>query len=164
MNEQTSITTPGSRFALATRPDGPLGWLRDEIDRLFEDFSFARPSRNLFAYPVSARSGAPTMEMVETETGYQVRFDLPGIDPSDIELELADGILKLSGERRAETETKDSGYLINERSYGSFSRQATLPPDIDPESLTAHLQDGVLRVDVKRSEDAASRSRKIKID
>lgn len=164
MNEQTAITSPGSRLPLPHRPDSPLGWLRDEIDRLFDDFSITRPARGIFAVPGTLRPASPAMEMVETDGGYQVRFDVPGIDPTDIALELVDGVLKLSGERHAETQTKEAGYLINERSYGAFSRQAMLPVDIDPDSLSAHMQDGVLRVDIKRSKEAEQRSRKIKID
>lgn len=169
MNEQIAATSPASNSpssspALPRRSDSPLGWLRDEIDRLFDDFAFSRPARTFFAMSPSARSTGPTMEMVETDGGYQVRFDVPGIDPTDLDLELVDGVLKLTGERHAESQTSDEGYLINERRYGAFARQASLPSDIDPDSLSAHMQDGVLRVDIKRSKEAERRSRKIKIN
>ncbi|MDE8653674.1 Hsp20/alpha crystallin family protein [Novosphingobium album (ex Liu et al. 2023)] len=163
MNEQTTISAPHARRAIEVKPEGPIGWLRDEIDRLFDDFSVNRPARGIFAFPGLPRDASPAVELVEKDGGYRLTVEVPGINEKDIDIELAEGVLTISGEKREESETKESGYLISERSYGAFRRQVTLPADIDPDSLEAKVCDGVLRLDMKKDKTAASKTRKIAI-
>lgn len=163
MNEQTTIPAPRAKRAVSLRSDGPLGWLRDEIDHLFDDFSLARPARGMFTLPSLSVEARPAVELVEKKDGYLMSVEVPGMAEKDLDVELAEGVLTISGEKREESETRESGYLISERSYGSFCRQVTLPSDIDPNSLKAKLSDGVLKLDVKKDKKAASRTRKIAI-
>lgn len=163
MNELTTISPSRPKRAIEVRSEGPLGWLRDEIDRLFEDFPIARTGRSLFTFPGIAGGTSPAVELVEKGNGYQMTVEVPGIDEKDIDIELADGVLTISGEKHQESETKESGYLIQERSYGSFRRQITLPSDVDSNSLEAKVRDGVLKLDMKKDEAAVSKTRKIAI-
>jgi HSP20 family protein len=163
MNEQTTIPTTRPKRAVEVRSEGPLGWLRDEIDRVFDDFSFNRPMRSVFAFPGFSGEAKPAVELVEKGNGYLMTVEVPGIEEKDIDVELAEGVLTISGEKREETETKDSGYIINERSYGAFRRQLTLPADVDPNTLEAKVRNGVLRLEMKKDKKAESRSRKIAI-
>lgn len=163
MNEQTTVPAPRPKRAVEVRSEGPLGWLRDEIDRLFEDFPLARAGRSAFAFPSFSVEAMPAVELVEKDGGYRMTVELPGIDEKDIDIELAEGVLTISGEKRGESEVKESGYLISERSYGSFRRQVTLPADVDPDSLDAKVRGGVLRLDMKKDKAAASKTRKIPI-
>lgn len=163
MNEQTTIPVARPKRAIEVRTEGPIGWLRDEIDRLFDDFSFTRPGRSLFSFPSLPGETKPAVELVEKDGGYRLTVEVPGIAEKDLDVELAEGVLTVSGEKREESETKESGYLISERNYGAFRRQLTLPADVDPDSLEAKVRDGVLRLDMKKDKNAASRTRKIAI-
>lgn len=163
MNEQAALSASRPKRAIEVKPDGPIGWLRDEIDRLFDDFSFSRPARSLFAFPGMASESSPAVELVERNGGYQLTVEVPGIDQKDIDIELAEGVVTISGEKREDSETKEAGYLIRERSYGAFRRQVTLPSDVDPDSLQAKVSDGVLKLDMKKDKDAANTTRKIAI-
>jgi HSP20 family protein len=98
--------------------------------------------------------------------GDRARFpvvELPGLEEKDIDVEFADGVLSVSGEKREESETKENGCLISERRYGSFRRQLTLPSDADPDTIEAKFKHGVLKLTMKKDEKAADRSKKIKI-
>lgn len=163
MNEQTSLLPLTIRRNIAAKPDGPIGWLRDEIDRLFEDFSFTRPSRSVFQWPSPGRSTAPALELVEKDRGYCLTIELPGIEQKDVSIELVDGIISVSGEKHSESEQNDNGFLISERDYGAFCRQVSLPSDVDPDTIKANMKDGILKIEMKQSKDAADRTRKIAI-
>lgn len=160
MNDQTPLP-PEQR-----RADGvglaPLTRLRDEIDRLFEDFSFARPPRSIFAFAARPEL-TPALELVATDGGYQLSMELPGLEEKYIDVEFADGVLRVSGEKREGSEKKEKGYLMSERRYGSFRRQLSLPTDVDPDTIEAKFRHGVLELDMKKDEQAASRAKKIKI-
>lgn len=162
MNETTPVPTKSNR-PVAVRSEGPLGWLRDEIDRLFDDFPLGRPARSLFNFPVQAGDARPALELVESERGYRLTMELPGIEEKDIDIELAEGVLTISGEKREERETKEAGCLISERSYGAFRRQIALPADVDADTLEAKVKNGVLSIEMKKDESATQRTRKIAI-
>lgn len=160
MNEQTTLpTSPRQTTGSAL---APLSRLRDEIDRLFEDFSFTRPPRSLFAFE-SGRALNPAMELAMTDAGYELSVELPGLEQKDIDIEFADGVLAVSGEKREESEKKQDGNLVSERRYGSFRRQLTVPADVDPETIEATFRNGVLKLTMKKDEQAANRTKKIKI-
>lgn len=136
--------------------------LRDEIDRLFDDLSFGRPARGIFAFP-AAMDVSPAMELTENKDHYGLSIELPGMDEKDIEVECADGVLTISGEKRQEAEDKADGYLLTERSYGAFKRQQTLPADVDPDGIEAKYSKGVLKLKLKKDKKAQSRVKKIAI-
>ena len=160
MTDQTTLPARQRRAEPAF--PAPLNRIRDEIDRLFDDLSFPRPGRSIFAFAPPAPL-TPAMELAAVNGGYEVSVELPGIAEKDIDVELAEGILTVSGEKREESEKKENGYLMSERRYGSFRRQLTLPADVDPESIQANFKDGVLKVAMKKDEKASDRARKIKI-
>ena len=159
MTKQTTVPAE-------TRPEAGLptvfGRLRNEIDRLFDDFSLAAPPRSIFAFPAATRF-SPAMELTDKKDHYELSLELPGMEEKDIDVECAEGMLTISGEKREEAEEKTDGYLVSERSYGSFRRQLTLPADVDPERIDAKFSQGVLKLNLKKDEKARSQSRKIKI-
>ena len=160
MSDQATMpakTRQDSPSALA-----PFNRLRDEIDRMIEDFRFTSPARSVFSFASEPRL-MPAMELSSHDGGYQLSVELPGLDQNDIEIEFADGVLTVSGEKREESEKKEKGYLLSERRYGSFRRQLTLPADADPASIKADFDKGILKVSMKKDEGAAGRVRKIKI-
>ncbi len=107
----------------------------------------------------------PTLDVRETETGVEVTAELPGVDESDIHLEINDDVLSLKGEKKVEKESADekSGMVLRERSYGSFSRAIRLPYAPDPGAVEARFDKGVLKVTAPRPKDVAERARRIKI-
>jgi HSP20 family protein len=161
MNEITSTPKSTAAAVRPTRADmlSPMGWLLNEIDRMFEDFG---PSRRVFNF--APQAVAPALEMVDDGKAYRLTAELPGLAESDVELNVADGRLTISGEKKEEQERKDKGYMLSERRYGSFRRQLTLPPDVDPKAITAKFKDGVLTITLPKDEQAASRTHKITIE
>lgn len=159
MTEQTSLPAK-----TRTEPTVPAIFtrLRDEIDRLFDDFSPVRAPRGIFTFPAVAEF-SPAMELTEKKDRYELSLELPGMDEKDIDVECAEGVLTIAGEKRQETEEKSDGYLVTERSYGSFKRQLTLPPDVDPEAIEAKYAKGVLKLKLKKDAKAESRVKKIAI-
>jgi HSP20 family protein len=160
MDDQTTL--PAEERRPATAMPAPLNRLRDEIDRLFEDFSFARPARPFFPFAGAGTLSPPT-ELSASDGGYQLSVELPGLEEKDIDIEFADGVLTISGEKREESEKKENGYLLSERRYGTFRRQLTLPTDANPETIEAKFKQGVLKLEMKKDEKARDRTRKITI-
>ncbi len=140
----------------------PFAWLRGEIDRLFDDF--ARPPRSIFNFGPRANAPIPALEMVEDDKNYRLTVELPGLTEQDVEINVADGALSISGEKKEEQERKEKGVLVSERSYGSFRRQIDLPNDVDPDGIKAAFKDGVLTVTLAKDETSAARTRKIAIE
>lgn len=103
---------------------------------------------------------APASEASGAENAYKISVELPGVDESDVDLSVADGVVTLKGEKKTEREEKGETWFFSERQYGSFSRSFRLPPDADPAGVDAALKDGVLTITVPRkSPEAAPESR-----
>jgi HSP20 family protein len=132
--------------------------LRDEIDKVFSDFS-----RDL---PMSLGNGTgflPAMELVETDKSVTVSFELAGLDRDDISISAVDQTLTVSGEKKSETETKEGAYYRSERSFGAFSRAIALPFKIDPAKVDAHFEKGLLTITLEKPADYQSSAHKIAI-
>src|SRR3954447_18401516 len=103
------------------------------------------------------RRWVPAMDLLETEEHFVLRADLPGLTQEDVQIELEDSTLTVSGERRTEHEDKQEGYYRVERAFGSFSRSLTLPKGIDAEAVTASFENGVLEIRVPKPEERKPR-------
>jgi HSP20 family protein len=130
-----------------------LGSLQNEMNRLFN---------TVFDTPAPANGGTlrrwmPAMDLVEADDHFVLRADLPGMSEDDIRIELEDGTLTVSGERKAEHESNGEGYHRVERAFGSFSRSLTLPKGIDAEAVTASFDRGVLEVRIPKPEQRKPR-------
>ena len=132
-------------------PFRELSSLQTEMNRLF-NAAFETPAGN-----GGARRWTPAMDVVETEDHFVLRADLPGLTEDDVNIELEDNVLTVSGERKVEHEEKREGFYRVERSFGSFSRSLTLPKGIDPEAVTAGFDKGVLEVRVPKPEQRKPR-------
>ncbi len=97
-------------------------------------------------------SWIPAMDLVETEDNLVLRADLPGMSEKDLTIEIKDGVLTISGERRAEHEEKGEGFHRVERSFGSFSRALSLPEGVNANQVAADFRDGVLEVRIPKPE------------
>jgi HSP20 family protein len=132
-------------------PFRELSSLQTEMNRLF-NAAFDTPPGN-----GGARRWTPAMDLVETDEHFVLRADLPGLTESDVNIELEDNVLTVSGERKAERQEKGEGFYRVERSFGSFSRALTLPKGIDPEGVKAEFDNGVLEVRVPKPEQRKPR-------
>src|ERR671922_3044210 len=115
----------GEEMAILMKPE-PFS---QEVNRLFN---------TLFdVTDAGVQRWVPAMDLVETDDHFVLRADLPGLGEDDVKIEFEDGTLTVSGERKAEHESKNEGYYRVERAFGSFSRSLTLPQGVDPEAVTA---------------------------
>ncbi|MGH6925401.1 MAG: Hsp20/alpha crystallin family protein [Propylenella sp.] len=139
---KTNVPVTRERGLFPTFPGFPLGSLQREMDRLFADFSrgFGTP-----ATPWSSEL-MPRMNIGETEGEIEFTAELPGIEEKDVEVTLADDVLTIRGEKKAEKEEKEKDYRLVERSFGSFSRSFQVPAGVDPARIRATIEKGVLTV------------------
>jgi HSP20 family protein len=97
-------------------------------------------------------SFVPAMDVTENDDSIVLRADLPGMSEDDVEIDVEDRVLTISGERRQEDEQESDGYRRVERVFGRFSRSLTLPDGVDPERVEAEFSDGVLEVRIPKPE------------
>jgi HSP20 family protein len=125
-------------------PARELDALQGDMNRLFDSFFGRREGAAGSGY--GTRRWLPPMDLVETEDHLVLRADLPGVEERDIDIEVKDGVLTVSGERKAQHEEKREGFHRVERSFGLFSRALELPKGVDPQSVSANFDKGVLEV------------------
>ena len=97
-------------------------------------------------------SFAPTLNLAETEASYELSADLPGIKPEDVNVEVQEGQITISGKREVEKEEQGKTFHRVERQYGEFRRTIALPLPVDEQKITAAYKDGVLTVNLPKSE------------
>lgn len=130
--------------------------LREAMDRLFED-SFIRPN----AWSGSAGQIAVPVDLWETSDAYHLRADLPGLTPDDIEINVTQGTVQISGETKASADVTSDGWLRQERRTGRFQRAFTLPVQIDPSRVRATFEHGVLDLVLTKADEVRPRSIKV---
>lgn len=100
---------------------------------------------------------APPVDIVETKDSYELRAELPGFAPDEINIEVDKGVLSITGEREFKEEKEDENYRRVERSYGRFSRSFSLPESVDAEAISADVEHGVLTVKLPKRPAATPR-------
>ena len=132
-------------------PFEELGTLHREMDRVF--------GRYVGEEPAAGPGWTPATEVRTGDDGWRVRMALPGIDPSQVHVDLQGGSLTISGER-TRTEENGPGYASEIR-YGRFERAFTLPAKVDAEKVSAHYENGMLELTLPLAE--AAKPRRIEI-
>jgi HSP20 family protein len=128
-----------------------LNSLQSEMNRLFNtafDSGSSGPALQRWV---------PAMDLVESGEQFVLRADLPGMSEEDIQIELEDGTLTVSGERKAEHEQREEGFHRVERSFGTFARSLTLPKGIDGDAVSASFDRGVLEIRIPKPEERKPR-------
>jgi HSP20 family protein len=170
--EQSKESVPVKREE--SRPLGSswdLTSLRDEVDRLFDEFGSAWPFRRrsalepLRGLPRIIGANAPAVDVIDEDTQVLVKAELPGLSEDDVEVKVSDGALTISGEKKEEREEGEKGgrYYLSERRYGSFERTFRLPEGISREDITAKFKKGVLTVTLPKTPEALEKTKKIKV-
>ena len=110
-----------------------------------------------FFEPINARTTnnfTPKVDVRENEQEFELLLELPGVRKEDMQIELEEDVLYVSGERKAVEETKDTNVHRMEQFYGSFQRSFHLPQGLDKETIATQYQDGILRLTIKKHEKA----------
>ena len=105
----------------------------------------------------------PRMDIAETEKGYELTADLPGIRDKDVGVSVSDDVLTITGDRSYEQESGGRSVHLSERGFGAFKRSFSLPDDVDQDHIQARLTNGVLEIHLPKTEEVAPPSRQIKI-
>jgi HSP20 family protein len=150
----TTLTKPERTVPRPWFRRGGLDTLREDLQDMFSQFV---GDGNLLPWA----GYAPSLDLSETDTTLDVRMDVPGVKPDDIDVQLSGNLLTIRGKRSEEKEEKGRTFHRVERSYGSFSRSVTLPCDVKEDKVDAQIHDGILRVTLQKSEEA--KTRKIKV-
>src|SRR5450759_4552223 len=136
---------PIGRDRSVARSDNPFISLQREVDRLFDDFTRGFP-----AFGNGKLDLLPSMDVTETDKEIEITAELPGLEEKDVQVNLADNVLTIRGEKKAEKEEKDKIYRLVERSYGSFVRSLELPEGVNADAIKASIDKGVLKVTVPK--------------
>jgi len=117
-----------------------------QLSHLLDDSHFGLASE--------AGQWVPTVDIRETDDALLVQAELPGIEKKNVRLEVKNGMLTISGERRYEKDVKEENVHRVERAYGKFSRSFSLPTNVDADKVDATMKDGVLEVRLPKRESA----------
>jgi HSP20 family protein len=182
----TSTATPARRSSLARRTPyfgtsaSPFHLMRrmaDDIERLFSDVDFARvgfgmqsPQRGTGLFDpwrsesrLADATWAPQVETFRRDNNLIVRADLPGLTKDDIDIQIEDDVLVISGERSDETRDERDDFYRSERTYGRFFRAIQLPDGVDTDKIDATFKDGVLEVTIPAPKVTTPKNRQVKI-
>ena len=131
--------------------------LFDELNSWVDNFSIDSPIN----FYNKSYSGAPQFEVREIDDSYQIFAELPGMNKKDVDIEISDSVITVSGDK-TKSETKDNNNYSG-MSYGKFSRSFKLPEDIISDKVTAKMKDGILAVFVPRMKSVKPETTKIAI-
>ena len=128
----------------------------DEFDSIFNNMHIGLPS--LFS---SDSSWNPQFEVLNVEGAYIVRGDLPGISKKEVNIEIDDNTLTISGERKNDFKNEGSHCDYSDTAYGKFSKSFNLPDDVKQDKIKASMKDGVLSLKIPRMEIVKNDIKKI---
>lgn len=168
--ESKSVSTQDSQVH-------PITQMHQEMDRIFDQAfrNFGFPSSRMLSSEWPRLSSGltssnlesilrPNLDIKEDAEKFTVTVEMPGVDKSDVNVELNGHDLTIRGEKKQEEKKEDEGYHCIERSYGSFQRVLHLPESADPETLKASFENGVLSLSVSKQPEIQSSSRKIELN
>jgi HSP20 family protein len=137
------------------RPNGMMELFNDIWDGFFEPFFDVAPLR---------RNMVPAIDVKETENGYSLEAELPGVTDKDIELKIEGNMLTLSTKKEDQKEEEKDQYLLKERKSFSFTRSFVVPEDVDAEKISAEFKNGLLTLSLPKTEKAKPKMLEIKVN
>jgi HSP20 family protein len=161
---QTRAGLPAMRGMTAwSSPFGLMRRLSEDMDQLFTQLVAAPTGRATGPLATAPVDWMPALETFERDGKLVLQADLPGLGVDDVTIEIDDGVLTLSGERRIEREFDDNGTRRTERQYGRFMRSIGLPEGVRAEDVQASFHDGVLEITVPLPQASQQQRRKVEI-
>lgn len=164
-------TSRGASVPVYDRAAMPFWTLRNEIEDLFDDFyrtgwgGWAPYRRRGRAPAMQSPASVPTLDVIDKEDAVKLIADLPGLSEKDIDVEVSDKTLTISGEKKEEVEEGDEEgeRYVSERRFGRFVRSIALPEGIDQDNIDASFRNGVLTVRLPKKPEAQHPARKIEV-
>jgi HSP20 family protein len=148
-----------SNLSSSRRRQGyPVLSLFEEMNRLFDESAGLNPTRE-----GSKVSFIPSFDIKETKTEYVLTGEFPGLTKDQINIELKDNVLTLSGEKKHESERREGERVYLERSYGSFFRSFPFDTEIDEDNANAEMKDGLLTITIPKSAKVIKGAKKLSI-
>ena len=137
-------------------PVADLAAMRSFIDRVYQ-----APARFPVVRNDESASTSLGLDIFETGNEFVIKVNLPGIDPTDVEIGVEDDVLTIKGESKHESEAQEGNYVRRELRHGSFARSLRLPLTVDAEKAKAGFEHGVLKLTLPKRPEARARSIKI---
>ncbi len=125
---------------------------RREMDRFYDPANEVDETSS-----VATSDWTPAVDIKETAEAFVIHADIPGVDPSDINVNMEDGILTIKGERESKSEEEQQDYKRVERSWGTFYRRFSLPDTADADKISAKSSHGVLEITIPKQEKVQAR-------
>jgi HSP20 family protein len=133
--------------------------LQNRMNSLFQDFS-RNNGQDEF---VTAAGFVPPVDIYEDEHKLVLKLEIPGIRQEDLDVRMENTTLSVKGERSFKSEGKEENFHRVERRYGSFYRAFTVPSTIDPESIKAEYDAGVLRLELQKRPESKPKQIKVNV-
>jgi len=130
--------------------------LQNRLNSLFQDY-------NREGEPVSTASFVPPVDIYEDDHQIVLKLEVPGMKQEDLDIQLENNNLTVRGERKFENEEKEENFHRIERRYGSFFRSFTIPSTVNPDSVKADYDAGVLRVQLEKRPEAKPKQIKVEV-
>ena len=131
--------------------------------RNWEPFDLLREFNDSLYHRRDSSAWSPTVNISESEDGYVLTAELPGVKKEDIDIDVKDRTLTLKGEKMNESKKEKENYIRVESSYGKFERSFSVSDDIDISKVDASFKDGVLRIALKKKEEAKPKQIKVEV-
>lgn len=144
-----------------------LTTMRDEMDRMLERFwtnplgALDLPERWFGDF--SSPDFQPRLDVTDDKNFLRITCEVPGVDASDLEVEVQDGVLTLTGQKRRDETSESEGCYHTERSYGYFRRSIPMPSEVDSAKAEAKFDKGVLTVRLPKTERGKQQATKVAI-
>ena len=106
---------------------------------------------------------SPLVDVSENEKEFVIRAEVPDVKKEDVKVRVESGMLRITGERHLEKETKQHKYHRIERAYGSFERSMSLPENCKPDEMTAEYKDGMLTLCLPKTAESAPKAIEVKV-
>jgi HSP20 family protein len=138
-------------------PYNELNTLQSTLNRVFQDYG--RGSDEL----MTSGTFVPPVDIYEDQHGITLKMEVPGVAEQDINIQLENNTLSVSGERKFEKNEKEENFHRIERRYGSFTRSFTLPNTVDNEKVSASYDNGILSIQLAKKAEAKPKQIKVTV-
>ena len=143
-------------FLTKFEPFDELATLKNRLDRMMR---FTPPLQE----EIFNTQWAPPADVLETKDALLIKVELPGLTEKEIKVEIENGVLSISGERKLEKKEEEKNYYRIERSYGKFVRSFTLPSNVYGEKIMATVNNGLLEIELPKKESAKPRTVNVEV-
>jgi HSP20 family protein len=165
LNVKELIPWRSEKRGMQERHEGAdaVGALQANINHAFESFW-----RNLDlplpgAWGMDSKNVLPNVDIGETEKAVEIKAELPGLEPKDVEVTLGDGAVTIRGQKKAEREAMEKDYVLRERSFGTVERTVPLPDGLNLDAAEAVFKNGVLTLTIAKTPEAQAAVRRIPV-